>query len=845
MKMEYSPTLFVPSNNPPNPVKWKDLQGNPVEPMSFDSISAAREFIKSYEDVQSFTIFGNSKFEYAFIADQHPEKEIDWALDSIVTAFIDIEVGSDGGMPNVDTAGNPITAITVKFSNDPKYYVLGCGIYAPHRADIEWLWCETEQEMLLSFLSLWKEKSPDIVSGWNVKTFDIPYLINRMWSLEGIGEEYARWMSPWGRVTRKEDQFYGKPVTTYQLLGLSTLDYLQLFRKYAKNSNQESYKLDHIAHVELKERKLDYSEYETLHTLYRDNYQKFIEYNVHDVELVEKLNAKGRLIDLAIILAYDNKTNYEDCFSQVRMWDAICYNFLKGKNIVIPPKKHSSKDKAYEGAFVKDPLCGLFKWVMGLDLTSLYPHLIMQYNMSPETLIEPDNYSDVMRGVLQQGITVGQLLEKKVDLDALQGCTLTPNGQFFNTTKVGFLAEIMQNMFESRVIYKTKQLEAEKEREVCTGKDRRAELTALISRYENLQLAKKVGLNSAYGAMGSEYFRFFDIRIAEGVTLAGQLSIRWIGNKLNAYLNGLLKTVNVDYVIASDTDSVYLNLEPLVMKVFKDTSDTQKVINFMDQVFKTKIQGVLTDSYQELATYTHAYAQKMKMKREALADKGIWTAKKRYILNVWDSEGVRYKEPKMLIHGLEAIKSSTPSLVREKIKDALKIILTGSEDQLIEFVEKFKKEFRTLPISDIAFPRGCNGMDKYINKDGVAKELTSYFCGYVGSEGPGSDIYISGTPIHVKGALIYNHWIKKLNLDGQYEIIQNGEKVKFIHLKKGNKFGDTVLSFIRRIPKEFDLEKHVDYDEQFEKTFREPLNIVLSSIGWQSEKKCSLEDFFS
>jgi hypothetical protein len=394
-------------------------------------------------------------------------------------------------------------------------------------------------------------------------------------------------------------------------------------------------------------------------------------------------------------------------------------------------------------------------------------------------------------------------------------------------------------MFESRVVYKTKQLEAEKEREGCTDKIRRSELSALISRYENLQLAKKVGLNSAYGAMGSEYFRFFDIRIAEGVTLAGQLSIRWIGNKLNEYLNGLLKTTNADYVIASDTDSVYLNLEPLVNKVFKDTSDTQKVINFMDQVFKTKIQKVLTDSYQDLATYTHAYAQKMKMKREALADKGIWTAKKRYILNVWDSEGVRYKEAKMLIHGLEAIKSSTPSLVREKIKDALKIILTGSEDQLIEFVEKFKKEFRTLPISDIAFPRGCNGMDKYIGKQVKGKNI-----GFGENDG-GDSIYISGTPIHVKGALIYNHWVRKLNLDGQYEIIQNGEKVKFVLLKKGNMFGDTVLSFIRRIPKEFELEKHVDYDEQFEKTFREPLNIVLSSIGWQSEKTFSLEDFFS
>lgn len=845
LKQEYSPTLFVPSKVPNIPVEWKDLQGNPVEPIQFESISEAREFVKRYEGVESFTIYGNSKYEYAFIADQHPEKEIKWTLDPIVVAYIDIEVGSEAGMPDVELANNPVTAITVKFSNDPQYYVLGCGQFKPHRNDIEYLWCASEEELLMSFLSLWKEKSPDIVSGWNIKTFDIPYLINRMCSLPKIGEEHARWMSPWGRITRKEDNFYGKPVTVFQLLGLATLDYLQLYRKYGKNSNQESYKLDHIAHVELKERKMDYSEYDSLHTLYRDNYQKFIEYNVHDVQLVERLNAKGRLVDLAVLLAYDNKTNYEDCFTQVRMWDCICYNWLRAKKIVVPPNIHTSKDKAYEGAYVKAPLIGMFESVMGLDLTSLYPHLMMQYNMSPETLIEPENYTDAMRGVLEQGVSVESMLYKKLDLSQLENCTLTPNGQFFDTQRVGFLPEILQTMFEERVIYKNNQLEAEKELEICTDSTRKAELKSLISRFENLQLAKKVGLNSAYGALGSEYFRYFDMRIAEGVTLAGQLTIRWIGNRLNGYLNELLRSINVDYVIASDTDSVYLNLAPLVNKVFKGPRDTQKVINFMDQVYKTKLKGVLEETCQDLAAYTHAFAQKMNMKREGLADKGIWTAKKRYVLNVWDSEGVRYKEAKMVIHGLEAIKSSTPSLIRDKIKAALKIILNGTEPELVEFVKKFKEEFKSLPISDIAFPRGCNGMDKYRNKDGKVEMQYSYFCGYEEEAGMGNAIYLSGTPIHVKGALIFNHWIKKLKLDDQYELIQNGEKVKFVLLKPGNKFDDSVLSFIRRIPKEFELEKQVDYDMQFEKTFREPLNIVLTAIGWHSETQYNLEDFFS
>jgi hypothetical protein len=352
-------------------------------------------------------------------------------------------------------------------------------------------------------------------------------------------------------------------------------------------------------------------------------------------------------------------------------------------------------------------------------------------------------------------------------------------------------------------------------------------------------------LNSAYGACGSEYFRFFDIRIAEAVTLAGQLGIKWVANRLNGYLNDLLKSVRVDYVIASDTDSVYLHMAPLVNKVFKDKSDTQKVINFLDSVYKTKLKGVLEETCQDLANYTHAFSQELNMKREALADKGIWTAKKRYVLNVWDSEGVRYKEPKMLIHGLEAIKSSTPSVCRDKIKAALKIILTGTEPELVKFVAKFKEEFPTLPIGDIAFPRGCNGMEKYRNKTGVRTVHAKNMFGEPGEGWVDTEIYLGGTPIHVKGALVYNHWLRKMQLDDQYEIIQNGEKVKFVNLKPGNMFEETVMSFIRRIPPQFELEKAIDWDLQFAKTFSEPLNIVLDAIGWHAEEQYNLEDFFS
>jgi DNA polymerase elongation subunit (family B) len=351
---------------------------------------------------------------------------------------------------------------------------------------------------------------------------------------------------------------------------------------------------------------------------------------------------------------------------------------------------------------------------------------------------------------------------------------------------------------------------------------KKKELENLISRYNNLQLAKKLSLNSAYGALGSQYFRFFDLRMALAVTMSGQLAIQWIESKLNTYMNDILKTKK-DYVIASDTDSIYLNLGPLVRKVYKEETDPNKIITFMDRVCEDKIQPYINKSYQELADYIHAYAQKMQMKREALASKGIWTAKKRYILNVYNNEGVQYAEPQMKVKGLEMIKSSTPYAIREKMKEMVKLVMNGTESDVQDFIAKFREEFKSLPVEDISFPRGVNNLAEY--RDSVG-------------------IYKKGTPIHVKGALLYNHFLKQKNLTNSYPLIQEGEKLKFTYLKSPNPIKDTVISFPTRLPKEFDLQKYIDYNIQFEKAFIEPVSVILTCMGWESEKSNSLESFF-
>jgi DNA polymerase elongation subunit (family B) len=341
-------------------------------------------------------------------------------------------------------------------------------------------------------------------------------------------------------------------------------------------------------------------------------------------------------------------------------------------------------------------------------------------------------------------------------------------------------------------------------------------------------LAKKVSLNSAYGALGNEFFRFFDIRQASAITTAGQLSIRWIENNLNEYMNKLLKTKDEDYVIASDTDSIYLSLDRLVNKAYLESNpsaSTTEVIAFMDRVCENKVQSFIDKAYADLARYVNAYGQRMQMKREALADKGAWTAKKRYILRVHNNEGVQYTKPKLKVMGLEMIKSSTPSACREKLWQAVEIIFNDTEKDIIRFIENFRKEFHKCEPAEIAFPRGVNGLDKY--------------------KGIGNSIYGSKTPIHVRGSLIFNHQIRKNKLDKKYELIKEGEKIKFIYLKEPNTVQSDVISFSNTIPEELDIVKYIDYDLQYEKSFVEPLKIILNCIGWKTEHVSTLTEFFS
>jgi DNA polymerase elongation subunit (family B) len=647
-----------------------------------------------------------------------------------------------------------------------------------------------------------------LITGWNCELYDIPYIAGRIDRI--LGEKEARRLSPWGNIRRKELVIKGREQISYEVAGVSVIDYLDLYKKFTYKA-QESYRLDHIANVELGQKKLDHSEFETFKDFYTKDWQKFIDYNIRDVELVDQLEDKMKLIELCFTMAYDAKVNFNDVFFQVRTWDAIIYNYLKKRNIVIPPKDRSEKSDKFAGAYVKEPIPGKYDWVVSFDLNSLYPHLIMQYNISPETLLEERHPS----------ATVEKILNRQVNFDDYKDYAMCPNGAMYRKDVRGFLPELMEKMYNDRVIFKKKMLVAKQQYEKTKTKDLEKE----IARCNNIQMAKKISLNSAYGAIGNQYFRYYKLANAEAITMSGQVSIRWIECKMNSYLNKILKTNDVDYVIASDTDSIYLNMGPFVETVYKGREKTiEEIVGFLDKVCSMEFEKYIESSYQELADYVNAYDQKMQMKRENIADRGIWTAKKRYILNVWDSEGVRYDEPKLKIMGLEAVKSSTPAPCRQKIKDALKIVMTKTEDEMISFIDNFRKTFNQLPPEEISFPRSINDVNKHKSS---------------------STLYCKGTPIHARGAILYNHLIKEKKLDKKYAKIQNGEKIKFCYLKLPNPIRENVISYIQEFPKEFGLDKYIDYDLQFSKAFLEPMKVILDAINWRVEKTVNLESFFS
>jgi DNA polymerase elongation subunit (family B) len=800
-KIKYRPYHFIPTKKE---TKYKTIHGQPVEKLNFDNIYEAKDFYNRYKEVENFDIYGLNQYSYTYIYDTFGD--ILYDTTKIKTCILDIEVSTNGGYPDMETASNEVTAITMMY--DDITFVLGYKDFETNDDSVKYVKCEHEHDLLQKFLKIWTSDifRPDVVTGWNVELFDIPYMVTRISRI--LGESEAKQLSPWGYLYDKKIQWNGQDRIAYIPLGINTLDYMVLYKKFISPVRpQESYRLDHIAHMELDEKKLDYSEYGSLNELYEQNHQKFIEYNIRDCTLIKKLDQKLKLLELVYTIAFSSGCNFDDALGTNRSWDTTIHNFLMDRNIVIPQGNRSLVNRHPVGAYVKDPIVGMHSSVVSFDLTSLYPHLIMQYNISPETFVQQ----------LSKTLSIDQLLEDESEsLDSIkeflieQNLSLAANGSVYSNKKQGFLPALMEHFFNVRKEYKNEMLKLKEQFE----KTQDESLKNSIAKYDTLQHAFKIRLNSAYGALANKYFRWYDINYAESITMSGQLTIKWAEKKMNEFLNRKLKTKGKDYVIASDTDSLYVD-----MSLY--SSDVEEI----DKFCETEVQQMLDVCFADLKNKMNAREQKMFMKREGISSRGVFVAKKRYMLNVLDNEGIRYHEPNIKMMGIEAVRSSTPQVVKDAIKETVKIMLQGTEEEVQAYIADFRRDYHNMSFNDIAFPRGVNGLDKYSDR---------------------VTIYKKATPIHVRGALLYNKFLQDRNLQEAHEQIYNGSKVKFCYLEMPNPLHENVIAVPSLLPPEMDfINDYVDHDLQFSKSYLEPMKHILEAADWHPEKRNTLTGFFT
>lgn len=839
-KVKYEPFLFKPGAG-----KWNTVEGKSLEKVDFNSISHARRWIRDREESGEKT-FGFPIFPYVYAWQEFSNDQFHSDSTEFNILNLDIETDSEDGFGDNQKADREITSITLKLFGQPETYIYGYKDYetkdpellqliADGKIKVKYIRCGSEAELLRGIIAAFKLLKPDVITGWNVKLFDIPYIIKRI--IQVLGEEYTRKLSPFGLIDYSEVTIYNNVNSVYEIKGICIVDYMDAFKKFSFK-NHESYKLDYICSETIGARKLDYSEYKTLARLYRENPDKFYDYNVIDVYRVEQLDDHMQFMSQIIMLSHMAKVNLADVFGTVRIWDVLIHNYLMERGIAVPYVNFNKKMGSISGGYVKVPQVGRHKMLMSFDLTSLYPHLVMMYNISPETFM---GYSSELSALINErekrtgrhfedmpaAIMAGCLsthLSEEIKRDEY---TITGKGTKFSRKKLGFLPAIMKWLFNQRKEYKQQMLKWEDERSrLVTAGAPEAEIAVAkqkIAEFNNKQMAMKILLNGGYGALSNEHNRWYSDDLAESITLSGQLSIRWIARHINAFMNKMLDTNDVDYIVAVDTDSNYVNVWPVVelyLKKYPD-ADNKQILEILEK-FARKLEACIEEGYNQLYDLMNVHDRCMHMKLEAIGS-AVWVAKKRYVMSVWSNEGVHYDPPKIKMQGIDAVRSSTPHACRDKIKTTIPVIIEGDEQKLRKIIDDFREEWMQMSFEQVASPRGVNDLEKYHDKN---------------------FIYVKGTPIHARAALLYNHMVAKKGLEKELPLIRSGDKIRYSRMLLPNPLDEDVFACPDEMPEELGLTKYIDKHEQFEKTFLKPLDSLIRASGIVLTGNVNLEQFF-
>jgi DNA polymerase elongation subunit (family B) len=811
--VEFQPILGYKVNEESD---WKDIYGNNLKTIRFQNIAEAKDWIK--ENKNMFDIYGDINPHLAFIT-EHYKGEIPPQREVMNIYNFDIEcVSSSGGFPKPENDGDFISAITFQNMNTNQYFIFGLKPYNNTVSNTEYILCSSEENLLEQIIDFFNRQDIDVLSGWNISGFDIPYLVKRINKI--LGEDAANRLSPDKRLFHGHATINKRQTEVYRIQGISTLDYLVLYQKFTYD-NKDSYSLDNISSLELSNQKLEYkTEYESLNQLYEQNHQLYIEYNQKDVELVYLLDQKLKFIDIAINYAYMMKCDLESIFGTVTPWDANLYNVLYHKNILCPPKK-VQRAEDYEGGYVLDPVRGLHRWVTVYDIVSSYPNQLISSNMGPETIV-PEwyiNKHDDLKAIRKSFFGV----EACLDIDRLEkikpilekhNLSYTCNGQFFYKDKQSFIASVVSEVFQKRVEIK-KQIKLTKNKQEKELLESKSQIT-------------KIAINSCYGFLGCNFSRYYDTRIAEAITLQGQLCARGV----NTYLEKQNPMISWVY---QDTDSGFFNLEKVVNKKYNNNVPySQTVVDFILKYQKKVLEPCVDEYVQRLGSAINVNKMTIEIEHECIADKSIFVEKKLYLMRQVYKEGVNLVDkPKFKIKGLAVIKTAAyPAFVREAMKKIIEVMVdTEDNKRCMEMIQEFKKIFYKCSFAQISKPTSINLIGNRTQPDGSVIQIPL-------------TLKTSGLPLQARAALIYNQALVEHKLHNKYQPIASGSKMRYIYIKQPNIFGSKVFGCPEKVPKEFEGKFEIDYDEQWKVLFMKPMTIVMDSIGFNFEKKIDMNSFF-